>query len=45
MAAKSRHLDPKLLDAALQERFERPVPPGPVFHTYGKRISETSATP
>jgi len=39
-AANSHHLDPKLLDDALHEGMERPLPPRPVFHTYGKRISE-----
>jgi tetratricopeptide (TPR) repeat protein len=43
-ATNSQHLDPKLLDGALREGIERPSPPGPVFHTYGKRISDESET-
>ena len=32
--------DPKLLDAVLSQEVTRPVPASPVFHTYGKKLSE-----
>ncbi len=40
MAVNSYHLDPKLLDAALNQKSTRPAPPAPVFHTFGKKLAE-----
>jgi tetratricopeptide (TPR) repeat protein len=43
-AVNTHHLDPKLLDNALDENGALPVPPAPVFHTYGKKLSEEPLT-
>jgi tetratricopeptide (TPR) repeat protein len=32
------HFDSKVIDDALHAKVERPVPPAPVFHTYGKKL-------
>ena len=32
------HFDSKVIDDALHEEVARPVPPAPVFHTYGKKL-------
>lgn len=40
MAVNFYHLDPKLLDAALDQKSTRPAPPDPVFHTFGKKLAE-----
>jgi tetratricopeptide (TPR) repeat protein len=37
-ALNSYHFNPTLFDDALEGRVERPVPPSPVFHTYGKPL-------
>ncbi len=39
MAVNSFHLDPELLDAALNQKSTRPAPPDPVFHTFGKKLA------
>jgi protein O-mannosyl-transferase len=40
VAINTYHLDPQSLDSALKESIPRPVPPSPVFHTYGKKLAE-----
>jgi tetratricopeptide (TPR) repeat protein len=38
-AVNRYHFDPKALDEAANEEVPRPMPPGPVFHIYGRKLS------
>ena len=40
VATNRYHFDSKALDDALNEKGARPMPPSPVFHTYGKKLVE-----
>jgi hypothetical protein len=40
MAVSAYHLDPELLEAALNQKSTRQQPPEPVFHTFGKKLAE-----